>query len=143
MPQLPIKKLRLQTKAALNQLSDDVRILVYGCDHSIDVEELKNSGVAALSLTCIGMLPPSFIDYVLQEGTADGVFITGCASGDCYYRHGNTWTEQRILGQREPYLRARVAREKIEVFWTGPLQKKELSQKIQDFRNRLKGFDHD
>lgn len=142
MPQLPIKELRRQTRAALNQLSGDARILVYGCDHAIDVTALQGSGVAALSLPCIGMLPPSFIDYALQGGRADGVFITGCASGDSYFRHGNTWTEQRILGRREPGLRARVAREKIKIFWTGPLQKKELLQEIQDFRNKLKGSDH-
>lgn len=143
MPQLTIRELRQQTNTALSQLNGDVRILVYGCDHAIDVGELRNSGTAVLSLPCIGMLPPSFIDYALQEGGADGVFITGCAGGDCYYRHGNTWTEQRIDDQREPYLRARVARERIMVFWTGLLQKKKLLQKIQDFRHRLKGSGHD
>ncbi|MFV1997616.1 MAG: hydrogenase iron-sulfur subunit [Acidiferrobacterales bacterium] len=143
MPQLKIKELRLRTKTALNQLNGDARILIYGCDHAIDVRTLQDSGVVALSLPCIGMLPPSFVDYALQEGNADGVLITGCAGGDCYFRHGNTWMEQRIHGQREPYLRARVARERIMIFWAGQPQKKELLQKIQDLRNSLKRFDHD
>ncbi len=143
MPQLQIKELRLQTKAALKRLNGDVRIMVYGCDHAIDVGALQDSGVAALSLPCIGMLPPSFIDYAMQEGRADGIFITGCAGGDCHFRHGNTWMEQRLHGQREPILRARVASEQVRVFWTGLLQKKKLLQKIQNFRSRLKRIDHD
>jgi len=143
MPQLKIKELRLKTKVALEQLTDDVRILVYGCDHATDVKAVQNSGVAALSLPCIGMLPPSFLDYVLQEGSASGVFITGCAGGDCYFRRGNTWTDQRIDGQREPVLRARVAREQIRILWTGLLQKKELTKKIEDFRVSLKAVGHD
>ncbi len=143
MPQLQIKELRLQTKAALKRLNGDVRILVYGCDHALDVGALQDSGVAALSLPCIGMLPPSFIDYAMQEGRADGIFITGCAGGDCYFRHGNTWMEQRLHGQREPVLRARVAREQVKVFWTGLLQNKKLLQKIQNFRSSLKDIGHD
>ncbi len=140
LPQLKIHDLRLATKDALQQLTDDNKIMVFGCDHAIDVKALRDRGMAAISLPCIGMLPPSFIDYALRQGGADGVFLTGCAGEDCYFRLGNTWTEERINGEREPRLRTRVSRKKVKLFWAGPRQHKELLHEIDSFRAQLKGL---
>ncbi len=56
-------------------------------------------------------LPPSFIDFAISRRHADGVMLVGCAAGDCYQRLGMDWMEQRLAGQRDPYLRGRVPRE--------------------------------
>ena len=63
------------------------------------------------------MLPPSFIDFALSRDLADGVMLAGCAEGACHYRLGNDWTQQRIDGERDPYLRKRVPRERLSVSW--------------------------
>ena len=66
--------------------------------------------VIALDLVCAGQLPPSFVDYALRAGAA-GVVVSGCREGDCAFRLGQRWTEERLLGIREPRLRAGVPRE--------------------------------
>ena len=86
---------------------------LFGCDHGVEVERARGPQVAAVSLACIGQLPPAFIDYVLSRDLADGVFLTGCADGFCYNRFGIAWTEARLAGERDPHLRARVPRERL------------------------------
>ncbi|MFO1350598.1 MAG: hydrogenase iron-sulfur subunit [Gammaproteobacteria bacterium] len=47
---------------------------------------------------------------MISRRHADGVMLAGCRSGDCHYRLGSAWTEQRIKGERDPYLRQRACR---------------------------------
>jgi coenzyme F420-reducing hydrogenase delta subunit len=61
------------------------------------------------------MLPPSFIDFALSRNLADGVFLAGCADGDCYFRLGDQWTRERVAGTRDPYLRKRVDRDRLQL----------------------------
>ena len=63
------------------------------------------------------MLPPSFVDFALSRGFADGVLLSGCPEGDCYHRFGNEWTMQRMSRQRDPYLRKRVPTERLRQSW--------------------------
>ena len=63
---------------------------------------------AVIRLPCVGMLPPSFVDFALSRRYADGVMISGCAEGDCHHRLGNEWTIERMARRRDPYLRQRV-----------------------------------
>jgi coenzyme F420-reducing hydrogenase delta subunit len=65
-------------------------------------------------------LTPTFIDLVLSRNLADGVVLAGCASGDCQYRLGAKWTEQRVNRERDPQLRKRVDSEKLALLWTQP-----------------------
>jgi len=143
LPQLTVQDMRQATSDALDRLTGDEKLIVFGCEHAIDVETLRNNGIAALSLPCIGMLPPAFIDHAIRQGGADGVFLTGCAGEDCYFRRGNTWTEQRLKGEREPRLRTRVDRSKVGYYWAGPAEQKELLKKIEEFRQQLKGTSHE
>ena len=43
----------------------------------------REHGAQVINLPCVGMLPPSFVDFALSRGYADGVMITGCPEGDC------------------------------------------------------------
>mgnify|MGYP001787512488 CR=1 FL=1 len=83
-------------------------------------------------------MPPAFIDYVLRKDLADGVLITGCCEGDCNYRLGNTWMDQRFSGDRMPVLRTRVPRERVRTRWLGTQGKRELDQEIADFQRQLR-----
>jgi coenzyme F420-reducing hydrogenase delta subunit len=71
---------------------------------------------------------------------ADGVFLTGCNEGDCHYRLGIQWTEQRLAGERDPYLRKRVPRERIGEFWSGLTHGKQLERELADFQERLRAL---
>ena len=68
------------------------------------------------------------------------VLLTGCADGDCFYRLGARWTEQRIAGLRDPRLRARVPRERVATCWTGVSGRGRLKHELDAFRVKLKGL---
>ena len=88
------------------------------------------------------MLPPSLIDYALKKG-ADGVMVSGCRSGDCFYRFGNRWMERRIQGDRKPVLRPRVERQRITVAGGAETDGRKLRREIKAFRRELLAFKHD
>ncbi len=84
------------------------------------------------------MLPPSFIEYGLRAGAA-GVVVAACPEGDCEYRFGARWTDERIAGAREPRLRASVARDRarVAVLHAAREQRATLEEQITAFGARL------
>lgn len=136
MPQLPVDALRQALRVKLEAIEGDAKIAVFGCDHGATLEALSSTDVAGVSLICTGMLPPSFVEYALREGAA-GVLVTGCRECGCAFRLGNRWTEQRLLGLREPHLRATVAPERLCIAWADPGDEEELLATLKDFRRRL------
>jgi len=141
VPQLPLKALRDEIHALAPGLRARPRVLVFGCQFGVALDGVKGDGVAAISLVCTGMLPPSFIDYVLSRDLADGVLLTGCGEGACHHRLGIEWTEARIARERDPYLRARVPRERIALCWAGAGGEARLAAEIAAFRARLAALD--
>ena len=136
MPDLSIDQMRDKTDQILKKLSGEGRVIVFGCDHSVELSKIEQSEVGALSLPCTGMLPPSFIDYVLKKG-ADGVVITGCGMGDCYHRLGNRWMEERLVGAREPSLFKRTDKNRVHIFWASANNVRGLTERIALFRQKL------
>jgi len=137
LPQLSMATLRERIEAASAELLYGPRIMLLGCDHGIDVSRFRESRIAALSLPCIGELPPSYIDYVLSRNQADGVFLTGCAEGNCHHRFGIAWTRARLAGERDPYLRARVPRARLATLWPPAHHSDELERALTEFTTRL------
>lgn len=117
LPEFPLRQLRDLTDQAAATLKDSDRTLVFACERSGRAR--GRHGKAVVALPCIGMLPPSFIDYVLNRDMASKVELIGCGEGECYHRLGTEWTGQRIDRVRDPYLRNRVPREKIARDWKG------------------------
>jgi coenzyme F420-reducing hydrogenase delta subunit/NAD-dependent dihydropyrimidine dehydrogenase PreA subunit len=136
IPNRNIQHLRDNTLQAIEGISGDIKILVYGCDHAVRMGKLDIPGVAALSLPCTGALPPSFIDYAMSHG-ADGVMLTGCRKGDCFHRPGNFWMEERLAGSRKPQLKRSIDRRRLMVSWAAIPDKKELMADIETFRQQL------
>jgi ferredoxin/coenzyme F420-reducing hydrogenase delta subunit len=136
LPHLPIGDLRARLEDALGRLSGGARVVVFGCDCAADVRALAGPGVAAFSLPCAGMLPPTFVEYALREG-ADGVVVAACPGEDCEYRHGSQWTAERLAAQREPHLRASVPRERLLVAPTAREDLAALGHALADFRAAL------
>ena len=138
LPDKPVMQLREQVIAACDALTESPKVVVYNCDTGPNIGALAGPGLTVLTLPCVGQLPPSFLDFLISRGHADGVFLTGCRAGGCHYRLGIEWTEQRINGQRDPYLRERVPRERIGIFWAGVDHSNALSIQLSDFRERLR-----
>ncbi len=142
MPTLPIDEVRQRTDQALARLAreEGTGILVLGCDNAYDVSRLERPGVAAISLYCMGMLPPTLIEYALTKGAA-GVFVTGCRDHDCYYRYGNIWLDERLAGSRKPKLRARADRRRIRVQRGAVTDGDMLQEALEAFRRDLAGLE--
>jgi quinol-cytochrome oxidoreductase complex cytochrome b subunit/coenzyme F420-reducing hydrogenase delta subunit len=132
LPDHTIANLREKTFDAAAQFGEEQRILVYACDHS-RAEVLHGNGAQVITMPCVGMLPPAFIDFALSRDLADGVMLAGCAESDCYHRLGNTWTDQRIDGERDPYLRKRVDRNRLSISWLPPGSKQRRKRDLEDF----------
>ena len=139
LPELPIAALREQAIDVSGAIEGPARIMVFGCRHGVRLDLVGGEvGVGVMALPCIGHLPPSFIDFLVTRGRVDGVLLTGCRAGDCYYRQGIDWMEQRIEGRRDPYLRQRVPRERVARVWPGVDGEARLQERIETFRQELR-----
>ena len=136
LPDRTISDLRDEIAGELETDSDGVKVLVFGCETS-SVVDLKQDGVRVVTLPCVGMLPPSFIDFALSRGHADGVMIAGCAEGDCFHRLGNEWTIARMAGERDPYLRKRVDTRRLLLNWLPRDAGRRRARALDTFRSQL------
>lgn len=137
LPDRSVAGLREELVAAAAKLTGPARVVVFRCSHDAGSAVPGDASTAVLTLPCPGMLPPSFLDFVVSRRHADGVLLSGCAEHDCYERLGDRWTEQRIANQRDPNLRDRVPRSRIAVAWNNPLRKGALREALAQFREQL------
>ncbi len=138
MPHRPLQEILGQSVAATAVLTGEDRVLVYLCDAGPKLADvIADSGVAVVCLPCVAMLPPPFMDYLLSRDHVDGIFLAGCRQGDCHFRLGLEWTEQRIARERDPMLRRRVQRERIGHAWVGCAHDVQLQAQLADFRAGL------
>jgi coenzyme F420-reducing hydrogenase delta subunit/ferredoxin len=137
LPHRPLDGLRADLEAAVHRLDSGPRVVVFGCDYGADASLLAGPDTAAFALPCLAALPPSFIDYAIMRLGVAGVVLAGCGGRDCFHRLGATWTEQRLAGARDPYLRERVPRDRLALAWCGPHEVVRLAQVVEDLRRRV------
>jgi quinol-cytochrome oxidoreductase complex cytochrome b subunit/coenzyme F420-reducing hydrogenase delta subunit/Pyruvate/2-oxoacid:ferredoxin oxidoreductase delta subunit len=118
--------------------SKSPRILGLTCEHSIRLDK-DMPNVKTIYFPCIGMVHPSIIEYSLNSG-ADGIFICGCANGDCHYREGNTWLQSRLDGKRAPALSRTVDRKRIREYWLSSIHTDRLMEEIRLFERKLMDY---
>ncbi len=136
MPWYGANDLREKTKNGIAALTGDKKIIVYGCENGLEIHGLQDDRTATVQTPCSGMLPPSLLDYALKNG-AEGVFVTGCREGDCFQRFGNTWTDARIAGEREPHLLKRTDKSKIVAFWGARSESDQLAESVKNYRDQI------
>jgi quinol-cytochrome oxidoreductase complex cytochrome b subunit/coenzyme F420-reducing hydrogenase delta subunit len=135
LPDDPISDMLESTKRKLDELNAEERIVVFGCSHGTALETFADGATVTVTLPCIGQLPPSFIDYLCKRENVSSVLLTGCASGDCYHRFGNTWLEERIVALREPHVRSLQVRKQISSLWTGTGGEPEIARRLAELRD--------
>ena len=133
LPDYPIRLLRERTVAVSAALSGPARVLVLACDHGGAARRAEKT----VHVPCVAMVPPSLIDFILSRNLADGVVVAGCSECACFNRLGGDWTEQRFAGTRDPYLRARVPRERITTVWTSKLAVSQTEASIAAFTEKI------
>jgi ferredoxin len=139
LPEHALASLRDQVVAAGTSLRGEARVLVFACARCGEAGAPGDEGVAVLRMPCVGMLPPSFVDFVLARRHADGVFIAACAEEGCYERLGERWTAARLAALRDPMLRARVPRERVALSREAPVDARRRLQALAAFRQQLRG----
>jgi ferredoxin/coenzyme F420-reducing hydrogenase delta subunit len=132
MPQLAVDALRAQLRRALG---DRARYVVFGCECGANIPARTAEDVAAFALPCIGMLPPSFVDFALRRGAA-GVLIAACPEGECAYRLGERWTAERLQRQREPRLRRSTPRDRVRLVAAAPNERALVSAALGALRRQ-------
>ena len=136
MPQLTADQMRAITIETIGKLDGEAKILVFGCEHGLDVKQLDNKDTKGISLICSGMLPATLVEYALKKG-ADGVMVTGCRHNDCYFRFGNRWTKMRFDGDRKPGLRGRAERDRIRIHGGAETDRNKIEKALELFRTEL------
>ncbi len=111
-------------------------VLMFVCDTG-DTDDIEQDGVKRIRLPCVGMLPPSFVDFALARNHAEGVMIAGCAECDCHHRLGNEWTIERMARRRDPYLRQRVDERRVRLSWLPLGSSRRRQRAVADFRAAL------
>jgi len=142
MPQKPVNEVRDHMDEAIKKLKGESKIIILGCENALDFSILKADNVQVVSLFCIGMMPATLVEYALSNG-ADGVFVTGCRTGDCFYRYGNVWMDKRFEGNRQPILRRRADRSRIKVSRAAVTDSKRLHQELAEFQDHIKTINKD
>ncbi|MDT3686320.1 MAG: cytochrome b N-terminal domain-containing protein [Pseudorhodoplanes sp.] len=133
LPDYSIKMLRERTIAACQALQGPTKVLVFACEHGGAAGRVDGT----VHLPCVAMAPPSLIDFVLSRKLADGVVMAGCAESAGFNRLGIEWTKQRFAGARDPYLRARVPRERVGTVWASALAQSKANSEIAAFTERV------
>jgi ferredoxin/coenzyme F420-reducing hydrogenase delta subunit len=136
LPEHPIAELREQTLQVSANFSNAPRVLIYACGRS-GADALGADNAKVIKMPCVAMLPPAFVDFALSRGLADGVMLAGCADGDCYYRLGDRWTRERVAGERDPYLRKRVDRARLNLNWLPSGSRRRRARTLAEFAASL------
>jgi ferredoxin/coenzyme F420-reducing hydrogenase delta subunit len=133
LPDLPLRSLRERVVTTAAALRESPRLITLACEHGGGARH----AIGTVALPCVAMAPPSLIDFILSRSLADGVVIAGCAQSACFHRLGIAWTQQRFDRTRDPYLRARVPRDRIAMIWTSALETRRFQHELTSFRTRL------
>lgn len=142
MPNNPINDIRDEVDSAIAKLKGDNKIIVMGCENALDFSQLEAPNMHVVSLFCIGMMPATLVEYALAHG-ADGVFISGCRTGDCFFRYGNVWMDERFEGERQPILRKRADRSRIKVFRAAETDRKALYKAVSEFEEYIQSLSNE
>ncbi len=109
--------------------TESVKIVALVCERSVNFKDkVDDSGhmiecdnVSIIKVPCSGIIQPSMIESALKQG-ATGVITTGCRMGDCHYREGNKFLNDRLLGTRQPKLKASIDRQKVQAYWLSAVE---------------------
>ncbi|MDX2085933.1 MAG: hydrogenase iron-sulfur subunit [Candidatus Melainabacteria bacterium] len=117
------------------------------CERSVDLTGLVNEQgflkelphVRIIKVPCSGMIQPIMLEMALKQG-AKGTFATGCRIGDCYYREGNKFLRERLLGTRMPKLKPSVDKRKVQAYWLSAVEYDMFKQLLTEFDVVLEGL---
>lgn len=117
------------------------KVMTFICERAPEIDSCLRSGsdefkdipgLHAVKFPCSGMIQPLMVEAALKAG-ADGVIVTGCQIGDCYFREGNKMIKERLLGERGPMLKKATDRRRILGLWLSRLQTDRFLSEAKEF----------
>lgn len=141
---IQIKEDIINLLSGIQRIDKKPKILLLVCKQSIrfngtlDIIK-RTTNVKVVSLPCIGMVRPEMIETGFNAG-ADGIFICSCVMGDCHYRKGNIWLQERLRDKRPPLLNKKVDRCRIREYWLSPVNTTRLVEEIALFEEELSAY---
>jgi coenzyme F420-reducing hydrogenase delta subunit len=138
LPSLKLTALRRKLHEAAARITGEARVIAFDCGRGAALPSDRGGSVATVRVPCVGMVPPSVVDYVLTRKLAEGVLFAGCAEDACYFRIGDRLAAERIAGLRDPRLRERIPRARVAVSWAGRGQRSERVADIAAFATSLR-----
>ncbi len=139
MPQASIDGLRRRLREAVAGSAVARPLVVFGCRHGVATTAVAAVDVSSFELLCAGQLPPSFVEYALRDGAA-GVLVAPCRDCGCEFRLGERWTTDRLLGRREPRLRAGVGEGRLALAPCGRGEENRLADTLAELRQRVEAM---
>lgn len=140
MPQRPVDALRQEVRQTLAGLSGPAPVLVFSCAHTAQARHLAAPDVGVVpALLCAGQLPPTLIEYAIDQGAA-GVLLGLCPPAGCAFRLGERWTLARLAGQRHPRLRASVPGTRLALVAAAKGDTARLERALQGLRARVQAL---
>lgn len=126
----------------------DITMIGIVCERSVELDDrldendclLDNPSVKIIRVPCSGIIQPIMMETALKKG-AKGCFATGCRMGDCHYRDGNRFLDQRLHGTRMPKLKPSVDKNRIEAYWLSAVEYNKLKDYIDLFNARIEQMD--
>jgi len=140
LPERSIASIRADADREAARLTDETRVMIFGCMNAGVAEACRSNAVGVVSLNCSGHLPPSFVDFVISRNLADGVMIVGCAENSCLNRRGGDWTRDRMERRRDPCLRKRIPDGRVRLIWPGRRGLAGLRADVLAFSSELKSM---
>lgn len=121
-------------------MSDAKKVITLICERACDLSGIVDDsgnckevpGMKVVKFPCSGMIQPLMIENAIKAG-ADGVVVTGCQIGDCYYREGNRMIRERLLGERPPTLKKGTDRRRILALWLAKPQRQRFISESKEF----------
>jgi quinol-cytochrome oxidoreductase complex cytochrome b subunit/coenzyme F420-reducing hydrogenase delta subunit len=143
LPDMTEDHLKAEIRRYSRELKDSVKaakVLVFACSKgAFSGKEVPGFEWArVLTLQCIGQLQPSMAAIPFEEGI-DAVFIAGCIMGDCSFRFGNIWLEERMLRHRPPVFRKSIDRARIRSVWLSAVDGRDFLISLTRFHEELEG----
>ena len=125
-------------KTTLSEVAEKKNIkVVFTCErhvlHGVG-DHFNDPNIHIVPLTCIAMANPNLAAQALDAGASDVQFI-GCPPEDCANREGNTWLNERIMGERLPKLKQNFI-PLVHTAWAAPTDfGRAISSKIKSEPN--------
>ena len=93
--------------------------------------------VRLIRLPCTGRIDPLFIIKAFEKG-ADGVLVSGCHPGDCYYNLGNLHARRRFILFSELMNYIGIDSSRLHFSWVSASEGKKWVDVINEVINKVR-----